>query len=139
MCIRDRVLIDKEEYIKKENEFIKSNNYEEIKYDYTNTFQSRVKKLIKNSTMFKNKIKLTESNPEAPKFKCQIKLHKENHPVRPIISFIGAPAYKLSKECSKILKVYYDFEKKHSIENNKKLIETLKEEVQVKELSLIHI
>ena len=75
------MLIDKEEYIKKGNEFIKSKNYEEIKYDYTTKFQSRVKKLIKNSTVFKNKIKLTESNPEAPKLKCQIKLHKENLPI----------------------------------------------------------
>ena len=38
------VLIDTEEYTKKGNKFIKSKNYEEIKYDYTNKFQSRVKK-----------------------------------------------------------------------------------------------
>ena len=46
------MLIEKEEYTNKENKFIKSKNYEDIKYDYTNKFQSRVRKLIKNSTMF---------------------------------------------------------------------------------------
>ena len=68
---------------------------------------------------------LVESNPVAPNFKCQIKLHKRERPVRPIVSFINAPAYKLSKEVSRILKDKYEFDVKYNVENNVKLIEML--------------
>lgn len=127
------VVIEKEEYVKKGIEFISNENYEEIKYDYTNKFQSRVKRILKESKIFKNKLKVTEVNPIAPRLKCQIKLHKEHMPVRPIVSFIGAPSYKLAKECSKVLREWYEWKNKYNIENNKMVVEKLTTEVEIKE------
>lgn len=42
------------------------------------------------------------SNLPAPIFKHQVKLHKEGRHVRPSVSFIGAPSYKLVKVISKL-------------------------------------
>ena len=68
---------------------------------------------------------LLESNPTAQTFKSQVKIHKEGKPIRPIVSFINAPIYKLSKEVSRVLKEKYEFGTKYNIENNVKLIEKL--------------
>ena len=48
-------------------------------------------------------------------------------PLRPIVSFINSPTYKISKEISKRIKMAYEKEELHSIENSKKVIENLKE------------
>jgi Reverse transcriptase (RNA-dependent DNA polymerase) len=48
-------------------------------------------------------------------------------PLRPIVSFINSPTYKISKEISKRIKMAYEKEEIHSIENSKKVIERLKE------------
>lgn len=123
------VIMEKTEYINKAEEFIKQGPYEEIKYNYTNRYQAKIKKLIKESTMLRNfnKTQLIESNPSAPTFKCQVKLHKEGRPIRPIVSFIGAPGYKLTKLTSKIVKQNYEFKKIFSIKNSIELIEELKD------------
>lgn len=41
------VLLKNNDYITKAEKFISEGPYEEIKYDYTNKFQARVKRLIK--------------------------------------------------------------------------------------------
>lgn len=79
------MLPKKEEYINKAETFLK----EEIKYDYTNKYQAKIKKSTKEiyfmAFMEVNKKKMfVECNPIAPKSKYQIKLHKEGIPVRPI-------------------------------------------------------
>ena len=43
------------------------------------------------------------STTQTPRFYGLIKIHKENNPIRPIVSFIGSPTYSISKFLSKIL------------------------------------
>lgn len=38
-----------------------------------------------------------------PKFYATIKTHKEGNPIRPIVSFIESPTYRLAQHLSKIL------------------------------------
>jgi len=38
-----------------------------------------------------------------PKFYATIKTHKDGNPIRPIVSFVDSPTYKLSKFLSKLL------------------------------------
>ena len=73
------VLLRKDEYINKTEEFIREGPYEEIKYDYTSKCQSRIKQMMKEITFIEeNKKKyLLESNPTAPTFKSRVKIHKE--------------------------------------------------------------
>ena len=54
--------------------------------------------MMKQITFIEEKKKkyLLESNPTAPTFKSQVKIHKEGKPIRLIVYFINAPIYKLS-------------------------------------------
>jgi len=46
---------------------------------------------------------LRSSTSSTPLFYALIKIHKENYPIRPIVSFIDSPTYNLSRHLSKIL------------------------------------
>lgn len=82
---------------------------------------------------------MIESNPSAPKFKCQVKIQKEGLPIRPIVSFINAPSYKLSKDISKIVKETYQYGEKYSVKNSIQLIEKLKKVVVTENMNLISL
>ena len=58
-------------------EFIKVGPNTEIKSDYTNKYQAQIKKVLKQVTFLTERQKklFTEFNPEAPRFKSQVKLH----------------------------------------------------------------
>ena len=47
--------------------------------------------------------RLNSSNGRAPVLHDLAKLHKENTPLRPIVSFTGSPTYNLSKDLARIL------------------------------------
>ena len=122
------VILKNNEYISKTEKFIKEGPYKEVTSDHTSKFQARIKKLMKERNFINEykKKSLIESNPSIPKFRSQVKLHKEGLPIRPIVSFINAPTYKISKEVSRILKEVYNFEVKYSILNNIELINELR-------------
>lgn len=46
------VVMKKEEYIRKTEEFISNGPYEVIRYDYTNKYQAQVKKIMKEKSIF---------------------------------------------------------------------------------------
>ena len=43
--------------------------------------------------------------PAAPKLNLQLKTHKENQPIRPVINNRQAPAYKTARHINKKLKI----------------------------------
>ena len=123
------VIMRKDEYIKKTEEFINNGPYEAIKHDYTSRNQAQVKRILKETSIFTEfeKKHFIESNPVAPIMKNQIKLHKDGRPIRPIVSFIGAPCYKLSKITSRILKEKYEFKKLYNRKNSIEVIQEIEE------------
>lgn len=66
-------------------------------------------------------------NPQAPKLYSLIKLHKDNHPIRPVVSFVTAPSFKLSKTLINIIKMHCKFKSTHSIKNSVDLISRIKD------------
>ena len=50
----------------------------------------------------KQKKLLTGSNPQASRFRSQLKLYKDGMPLRPIVSFLNSPSYRLAKEVNKL-------------------------------------
>lgn len=44
-----------------------------------------------------------QNSANIPRFYGLVKLHKEGHPIRPIVSFCGSPTHDLSKFISKII------------------------------------
>ena len=122
------IIMEKAEYINKVEKFIINGPYKEITHDLTNKFQAQTKKMMKNISFlseWQKKQKL-ESNPQAPKFKCQLKIHKEGMPLRPIVSFISSPMYRMSQEISKIIKTSYEKKQTYNVENSREVIEKLR-------------
>jgi hypothetical protein len=66
-------------------------------------------------------------NPTAPTIRSLITIHKINSPIRPIINWRNAPAYKLAKLISKKLEMYiplpYTFNTKNSVHLMNDLLE----------------
>jgi hypothetical protein len=56
-------------------------------------------------------------NPQAPT-QAQIKLHKNNQPIRPVVNYRKAPTYKLSKFLDKELKEHINLNYTYSLTNS---------------------
>ena len=70
-----------------------------------------------------SKWKYINLNPSALTIKGLIKIHKPNQPIRPIVNWRNAPAYKLSKLCTQTINQLTTF----NIKNTTQLIQALKE------------
>ena len=81
-------------------EFIDTNNFHVTKSDPTNRFQTKIGDTLKRSkTLIQQpqEWRYINLNPSAPTIRGLIKVHKPNHPIRPIVNWRNAPAYKLAK------------------------------------------
>ena len=66
-------------------------------------------------------------NPQPPKLYSLIKLHKDNYPIRPVVSYVNAPNVKLSKKLIKIIQTQCKFISTHSIKNSLDLVNKIQE------------
>lgn len=66
-------------------------------------------------------------NPQCPRLYGQPKVHKTDIPVRPVVSYNTAPAYKLAKYGNKIIKNILHFKPKYGIKNSLQLIDLIKD------------
>ena len=55
------------------------------------------------------------------------KIHKDNIPMRPVVSYVTAPAYKLAKFLNEKLPKYLDFHPKYTVKNSLELVDKIKE------------
>jgi hypothetical protein len=94
------VVIQKDHYEDKIQDFLRNQSCTSTTRDPTNSFQAKVTETLKLSKTLIPKDcrwKYTNLNPSAPTLKGLIKLHKAGQPIRPVVNWRGAPAYKLSK------------------------------------------
>ena len=94
------VVIPFQQYETKIQNFLDENSFHTCNTYPTNTFQNQIRKTINNSKIFipqNSQWKCISPNPSAPTIKGLIKIHKPNQPIRPIVNWRNAPAYKLSK------------------------------------------
>jgi PHD/YefM family antitoxin component YafN of YafNO toxin-antitoxin module len=103
------VIMKREEYDRKMNELLEDQStYERIDEDETKKLQSKNNRLVKkledahSINKFKAK-KLKTSIAICPKIYGAPKIHKEDIPLRPIVSTINSPCYELSKYMAAIL------------------------------------
>ena len=66
-------------------------------------------------------------NPAAPNIWGLPKIHKTGYPIRPIINWQGAPAYKLAKYLTKLIHLHIPFPNAFNIKNAVHLIDDLLE------------
>jgi hypothetical protein len=60
---------------------------------------------------------LTQKKPSLPVLKAQLKLHKIDIPICPVINNRTAPAYKLAKHLTKVLNQYITLNNHYKINN----------------------
>jgi hypothetical protein len=103
------VMLYLKDYNNKVQNFIGNNNFTLLKKDPTKSFHNKVKTAIKvcQSILPKHSnTKLTNMNPVAPSIRGSPKVHKTECPIRPIVNWIGATAYKLAKYLNKPIQIY---------------------------------
>ena len=61
------------------------------------------------------------TKPTAPNLNVQLKTHKENQPIRPVINNRQAPAYKTAKHINKKLKDLIKLPKEYNTNNSQEI------------------
>ena len=119
----------KDDLVNKTEEFLNNPNFTKVKTDPTNRFQNILKNVCKQSQLILNAQdihNMFNPNPKAPKLRTNTKIHKINYPIRPIVNYMSAPAYKIKKYLNKYLKNKLIIENKYNIKNSINLAHTLK-------------
>jgi hypothetical protein len=122
------IIIYAEEYIKKVSTFITDNNFHKATNDITKELQRDIKNTINNCQTIipkENRRKNINLNPTTPSLKGLIKIHKPEAPIRPVVNWRNAPAYKAAKTLTKNLHKYIPLPYCFNVKNSTHLIEDL--------------
>ena len=103
------VIMDRQDYINKSNQLLSQPAYRSIPRDPTNKIKTKLINIlqrVKNQTGLDNNTHrpMYPTGCRAPKFYGLCKIHKQDTPLRPIVSSCGSVTYSVAKELSKILK-----------------------------------
>ncbi|XP_044745111.1 uncharacterized protein LOC123306975 [Coccinella septempunctata] len=124
------VILERNLYIRKVEEFMRENGFVKLNYNPTSQLTNRIKN-FKVSEEFENTFgkykRLIHPNPRVPKLYGLPKLHKVNIPIRPVVSYTNTPAYRVSKFVNDALKELSELEPKYSIKKSGQLAESLKD------------
>jgi hypothetical protein len=117
------VIVYQNEYHRKFNNFISNNNFRSANNDTTQKFQKDLRNSKNNCQLIIHKDerwKYINLNPIPPMIRGLTKIHKEDSPIRPVVNWKNAPAYKLAKMLSKKLSIYiplpHTFNVKHTVQ-----------------------
>jgi hypothetical protein len=122
------VILSTSRYETKIEEFIQMNHFQTSVNDPTKSYQSEVRKVLNSSKTLippESKWKYINLNPTAPSIKGLIKLHKPEHPIRPVVNWRGAPAYKLACLFTQKIKFIAPLPNTHNLENTTDLLKKL--------------
>ncbi|XP_049813613.1 uncharacterized protein LOC126260332 [Schistocerca nitens] len=123
------VLLNKCDYVDKVNDFLNTTGFQILPKDPTKLFKEDVKyAIISCKSIFSEfEVKLlTNMNPVPPRMYGLPKLHKQDVPIRPVVSSFTAPSYKLASKLDVLIKSKTKFKPKHGISNSVDLVITLK-------------
>jgi hypothetical protein len=103
------IVIYETDYNTKIQNFITNNNFTQLTHDVTNKLQRNIRTAInecKDIILSNKKWKYVNLNPTAPNIRGLIKIHKIEAPIRPVVNWMNAPAYKLAKLLTKLLQTH---------------------------------
>lgn len=119
-------VIDEEQYVQKMSDLVQDRNtYRIVDNDPTQTVERRsnalVKKLFDNNFISDGqRFRLNKYNSQLPKIYGNPKIHKTNHPLRPVVSCINGPTSNLAKLVDRVLKNFVT-NSKFNLKNSKDL------------------
>ncbi|XP_068918321.1 uncharacterized protein [Tenebrio molitor] len=101
------VIMDQNEYNDKISQLLDPEHYTKLKKDPTPTIERRTREIIKQSSIPQREQRaLLPSSTRPPRLYGLPKIHKEECPLRPIVSTMGSPTYNLAKYLAKHLQTY---------------------------------
>lgn len=121
------VLMEKTEYVDKTLKFLNDNGCTNITGNPLNTYIKKIRKTINkhniwlttNGCKTRNMIPM---NPDIPQMYSQPKIHKDNRPVRPIVSAHNTPARSLGRFIANYLRRIYKPTTNYTLNNSIDLI-----------------
>uniref|UniRef100_A0A8D8QQH8 Reverse transcriptase domain-containing protein n=1 Tax=Cacopsylla melanoneura TaxID=428564 RepID=A0A8D8QQH8_9HEMI len=122
------VFFQTSEYDSKMRDFLSNNDAVLLPRDPTNKYQGDVKNVIKYSCLLteKEKFKLINKNPTVPKIYGLAKVHKTGIPLRPVVSYRTAPAFRLAKKTNDTYRYFTKFKNPYSTYNSIEVVDKLK-------------
>jgi len=108
------------QYDSKITVFLRANNFQTTERDPTKTFQFQVRRVVTDSkTLIPQEIKwkYVNMNPTALTIKGLIKMHRPEHPIRPMVNWRGTPAYKLARLFTQKIKQLTPLPNRHNVDN----------------------
>ena len=125
------VVLNKEDCIMKAKHLLNQPTYKKMTEDPTSKQKARLIKLLRNikaqggitEEQYK---KMYPTGAGAPKFYGLPKIHKQDTPLRPIVSSTGTVSYNTSKELARILKPLVG-KSQHHLQNTKDFIQQIRD------------
>ena len=102
------VVMDRSECEKKIEDMLSENTYWRLKKNPTSTIERKIDQALKQAEKDgdlpkEQRLYLTPWSSSPPQLYGLPQIHKPNTPLRPIVSAIGSPTYKLAKKLAKTL------------------------------------
>ena len=122
------VIITQDAYTDKVHTFLTTNNFPIMPKDPTTKYHNLLQKTLQECNLLidKQKIKsLIWKKPTPPTLKARIKLHKQDKPIRPFVSNMNAPSYKVATHLINILNTYLNLRNTYSVTNSTQLASEL--------------
>jgi hypothetical protein len=119
-----------DQYYNKIQDFISSNELKIVSKDPTSRFQNKIRMVVKeckSSIPKENRSKYINLNPSAPTIRGLMKVHKNHCPIRPVINWTNAPAYKLARLLNEILTMHIPLPYIYNVKNTIQLMEDITE------------
>lgn len=124
------VVMHNNEYVCKVEQFLKDNDIKPLNEDPTLRFTRDINSAINRSnallTSEISKRFLKPMKPRAPVLRGLPKIHKEQMPIRPVVDYTTAPAYRVAKKLESIIKAGIKLEKSFSLKNTYDFIDQTK-------------
>ena len=124
------VILYIDDYNRKIDNFISNNSFTLATRDVTNKLQRDVKTAIETCREViprEDRWIYKKLNPTIPAIRGLVKIHKDDYPIRPVINWKNAPAYKFAKVLTKKLLRYISLPYTYNFKNTNHLINDLKE------------
>jgi hypothetical protein len=119
------IIIYQKDYQEKVHNFINDHNFTTLKNDPTKTFQKELRNTINGCQVIitkEEKWKYVNLNTAATTIRGLIKINKPNAPIRPIVNWKQAAAYKIAKLLIKKLTQHIPLPNTFNVKNSTHLI-----------------
>ena len=122
------VILDKDTYIKQMNETLSdTTKFERLTVDPTDKLKAKANTVVKAANAVEGEIHFSKiSGDYSPGYAYgNVKMHKKDKPLRPIISQVTTPTYKLAKRLNELLSPYVPA--KYSLKSTEEFLDILRD------------